>query len=414
MPADVPTRIGYVLKMYPRFSETFIVTEMLAREAAGERLTIFSLRPPVDPRFHPELSRIAAPVRYLDRPVKTVALWDALRVASTDPQLAAAIGAHFDELLRADVDDAAQAVLLADACRREQITHLHAHFASIATTVARLAALLVGIPYSFTAHAKDIFHDSVDVADLSRKFADAAFAVTVSDYNRDFLARTLHRGAHRAVRVYNGLELARFRYRPPRPPGDVLRVLAVGRLVEKKGFEVLVDAAARLAADGVRFQIDLVGEGERERALRERIQAAGMGPHVRLLGARTQEEVAVLLDRADVFVAPCVVGADGNADGLPTVLLEAMATGTVCVSTTVTGIPEVIHDGRTGLLCRPGDVGDLAGALRRVATGALDLRAIAQRAREVIEREFDSRRQADALRRATVSVAATVHGSEAA
>ncbi|WP_405373975.1 MULTISPECIES: glycosyltransferase [unclassified Microbacterium] len=409
MRAERTPRIGYVLKVYPRFSETFVVTEILAREAAGEDLVVFSLRPPADPRFHPELARVTAPVHYIDRPTKASTLWAALQGASD--AVRAAVSVHLDDLLAAEVDDAVQAVLLADRALAERVTHLHAHFASVATTVARLASLLTGIPYSFTAHAKDIFHESVDDDDLARKFSDAAFAVTVSDFNLAHVRERMPRA--RVARVYNGLELDRFPFSPPRERAGDLRVLAVGRLVEKKGFAVLVDAAAMLRATGIRLTVDIVGGGELQGDLAARIAERGVGDVVRLSGPRPQHEIAALLADADVFVAPCVVGADGNADGLPTVLLEAMASGTPCVSTAVTGIPEVIRDGRTGLLCEPGSVAELADALRRLAAGEVDTARMAEAARRLVEAEFDSHGQARVLASLTADAVASAHPADA-
>src|SRR5699024_8681498 len=161
MSADDPHRIAYVLKMYPRFSETFIVTEILAREAAGEDIVIFSLRPPNDARFHPELARVQAPVIQVGRSAGPRRLWETWREATADPQLEAGAAANIGELIAAEVDEAEQALEVARLAREHGIEHLHAHFASLATTVARLAGRISAIPYSFTAHAKDIFHRDV-------------------------------------------------------------------------------------------------------------------------------------------------------------------------------------------------------------------------------------------------------------
>jgi glycosyltransferase involved in cell wall biosynthesis len=393
-PSDLAGRVGYVTKVYPRFSETFVVTEILAHEAAGLDVEIFSLRPPVDPRFHASLSEVRAPVTYLDRAEKPGDVWSALREAR--PRLPGLAG-ELDALLAADVRDAVQAVALAQAVRARGIVHLHAHFASSAASVARLAARLAGVPYTFTAHAKDVFHAGVDHDDLRRKLAGAAATVTVSDFNLAHLRATFGRDAARAVRVYNGLDLARFPYADPgaRPP----TVVSVGRLVEKKGMDVLVDACALLAERGVDLRCVIVGGGELEAGLRAQVAARRLDGRVTLLGPQPQDTVRRVVASAAAFAAPCVVGADGNRDGLPTVLLEAMALGTPCVSTDVTGIPEVLRDGDTGLAVPQRDPAALAAALERLlADAALRVR-LARRARALVAAEFDATRQAARLRR---------------
>lgn len=401
MPSE--PRIGYVLKVYPRFSETFVVTEILAREAQGERISIFALRPTGDSRFHAELARVQAPVHHVPRPAKPSVLWMLLRDAATDPVLARSLPRALPELLAADVDDAAQAVTVARLALATGIAHLHAHFASAATTVARLASLLTGIPYSFTAHAKDLFHESVSRHELERKLADAAFTVTISDFNLAHLERMFPR-VGRVHRVYNGLELGRFPFaeRLPRTGREPL-LLATGRLVEKKGFGLLIDAVARVRDRGTGVRLDIVGAGELEGELTARVRASGHADAIRLLGPLPQTDVARLLREADAFVAPCLVGADGNADGLPTVLLEAMASGVPCISTAVTGIPEVIRHGETGLLCRPGHLDDLVDAITTVIGPGFDARAVTRRARALVEAEFDAVGQAAHLTRLTVS-----------
>src|SRR5690625_1119862 len=215
MQADQPHRIGYVLKMYPRFSETFIVSEILAREAAGEEIVIFSLRPPNDARFHPELARVQAPVIQVGRASSPRRLWETWGAAMADPALASGLSAHLPELAGAGVDDAEQALAVAMLAREHGVSHLHAHFASMATTVARLASLISAVPYSFTAHAKDIFHRDVDDEDLRRKLRDADHAVTISEYNRRHLReRFPGRDTAGLKLVRNGLEMQRFPYRP--------------------------------------------------------------------------------------------------------------------------------------------------------------------------------------------------------
>ena len=391
---QAPQKIGYVLKMYPRFSETFIVSELLGREAAGATIEVFSLRPPVDPRFHSALARVQAPVIYVPRARKVEELWQTLREAAPVlPQLPAAL----PELLAADASDAAQAIEVAVRAIGSGITHLHAHFASMATTVARLASLVSGIPYSFTAHAKDIFHESVDPADLARKIADAHHVVTISDYNEQHLRSRYPEAVAqtRLHRIYNGINLDLFPFTAPdqRPTAEHPTVLAVGRLVEKKGFDVLIDAIAHLRDAGRPVATRIIGGGERECALREQITRLGLDDLVELTGPLPQDQMRDHVQAADVFAAPCVVGSDGNADGLPTVLLESMAMGTPVISTDVTGITEAVHHGRTGIEVPQFDAPALAEAIAALLDDLGVRTRLATEARALVEREFDTRRQ---------------------
>ncbi|WP_349829440.1 glycosyltransferase [Brevibacterium litoralis] len=399
--SSTPTtrRTAYVVKVYPRFSETFVVTEILAREARGEDLEIFALRPTTDTRFHPELARVKAPVTFIGRSPKLSEGW-ALhqRAVAEIPGFAARYGAMVDQVVADDWSDVHQALELALECQARGITHLHAHFANAAGRATELAARFLGIPYSVTSHAKDLFHTDVDPERLRRLVAGSHHLVTISDYNRRFLTGSFPEAAHKVVLQYNGLELSRFPYREPAAPGTgTLRVVAVGRLVEKKGFGELLTAAGRLRAAGPDLQVEIAGDGDLRADLQARIDAEGLADTVRLLGARTQEEIRALLAASDVFVAPCVVGADGNADGLPTVLLEAMATGVPVIASAVTGIPEVVEDGVTGILHAPGDTAALEAGLRSFAEGTVDGRVFARNARALIEERFDSHRQAAAL-----------------
>lgn len=397
---SAPSRTAYVLKMYPRFSETFIVTEILAREAQGEDLRLFSLRPPIDPRFHPELARVRAGVTYIPKPSKILEAWSLLGEGlATVPGFVERFARMLPGLLAMDPIEAHQGVGLASEFVRQGITHAHAHFGSMAARVTAIAADLVDIPFSFTAHAKDIFHEEVDAAVLVDLMRRAHHVVTVSDFNHRFLDRIAAGAGTSVHRVYNGLELSRFPYEDPAPRGPVLRVCAVGRLVEKKGFPHLLDAVARLKADGLALDVRIAGGGPQHEDLLAHVRALDLAEDVTLLGPRTQDEVLALLRWADVFVAPCVVAADGNMDGLPTVLLEAMATGVPCIASDVTGIPEVFASGdgvATGLLTRAGSTADLVAALAHCASA--DLTGMTRAARHLIESAFDSRHQAHRLR----------------
>ena len=392
MPESRAQRIGYVLKVYPRFSETFILNEVLALEAAGAQLEIFSLRPPVDGRFHEALAEVRAPVSYIPLHHKAAEVWSTLRAGlAALPALPLALPL----LLQLPVDDAAQAVLLADRLRQSGITHLHAHFGSMATSVARAAAELAGVTYSFTAHAKDIFHESVDVEELGRKLGEASVVVTVSDFNLEHLRRVYGAAADRVVRIYNGLDLTRYRYTSPVHRPAV--VTGVGRLVEKKGFCHLIDAIAELVEAGREIRLDLVGTGDQEAALRAQVSALGIEEHVRFCGPLPQAQTRTVISEAAVLAAPCIVGEDGNRDGLPTVLLEAMALGTPCVATPVTGIPEAVQADVTGLLVPEADPSALATTIARLLDEPPLRRRLAENARALVEREFDVHRNSSTL-----------------
>lgn len=388
---------AYVLKMYPRFSETFIVSEILAREAVGDRIEIFSLRQPNDARFHPELARVKAPVTYIDRPDRTSELWESFRLAEA-AGLSGALARNFAELAAAEPDDAVQAINLATALRHRNIRHIHVHFATLATSVARLTSAITGIPFSFTAHAVDIFKDSVRSEDLRIKLEQSHHSVTISRFNFRYLRQRFPAATSRLHLVRNGLELGRFPYRDPNPIGATVRVAAVGRLVEKKGFQHLLPAAAELVEQGFHVDMRIAGTGVLAEEFQNTIERLRLTDHVRLIGPQTQDQIHELLRSSDVFIAPCVVGADGNADGMPTVLLEAMAAGVPCIGTAVTGIPEVIRDGRTGILAKPGNPRVLAKAIQRISDPCTDRIGLARNARALIEQDYDSRRQAEVLR----------------
>lgn len=401
-------RRAYVLKMYPRFSETFIVSEILAREAAGEELTIFSLRPTTDTRFHPELARVKAPVIQVERPSSARSFWQTWQESTQDPRIASGVASHLDHLAELSHDDAVQSLTVARLALEHEVTHLHAHFASVATTVARAASALTGIPYSFTTHAKDIFHESVELNDLSRKVADADHVIAISDYNHSYLRRILGPElSERILVVRNGLELERFPYRPDiaeRPSTaehTIPSLLAVGRLVEKKGFAHLLTALAQVRDMGLPCHLDLVGTGPLEAELRELIDALHLTELVDMHGALTQSEVREMFVSHDLLVAPFVIGADGNADGLPTVLLEGMATGIPCIAGLVTAVPEVIINDETGWLVE-GDnpeqiASTIAEAVHRLREDPGSVRGITNSARELVCRLHDSRSQAREL-----------------
>lgn len=399
-------KVGYVLKRYPRFSETFVVNEILAHEAAGLSIEIFALREVAETHFQDIIGRVRAPVtRIAERFSGPDALWSLIAAAQT--QLPAAWDA-LRGMGEMEGRDVAQALTVALAAKKRGITHLHAHFGTVATSVARLAAALAGITYSFTAHAKDIYFDYAEPQHLDLKLRDAAEVVTVSDYNVTHLSGRFPAAAPKIRRIYNGLDLQRFAYAPP--DAGARHILAVGRLVEKKGFHILIEAIRLLRAGGEDVTCRIVGQGEEAENLAFQIADARLEDAVQLVGPLSQEDVTREMRAAAVLACPCVVGGDGNRDGLPTVLLEAMALGLPAVATGVTGIPELVRDGETGLLVPEGDPEALAEALRRLLDSHALRSALSGRGRALIEREFDITRNAAQLREVFAAATAGQRG----
>ncbi len=371
-----------------------MVNEILEHEACGLGVHIFSLRPPADTHFQDLIAKVRAPVTYVpSEGIRAADLWDAIqRAAKEFPDFCGVL----EQAKTATAVHIFQAAEMSLAAKENGIRHFHAHFASVATTVTRLASLMSGIPFTFTAHAKDIFHETVDKREMKDKLMSAASVVTVSEFNLKFLRDAYGDAANKVQHIYNGLDLSRFSYASPesRPP----KIISVGRLVEKKGLPDLIDACAILRERGLDFLCEIIGEGEMRPELEDSIARLGLGGQVCILGPRPQAEVVDAVRSAAVLAAPCVVGKDGNRDGLPTVLLEAMALGTPCVSTDVTGIPEVVIDGETGLITPQNDPSALAEALQRLIGDPCLRTRLAANARRLIEGRFDIRVSAERLR----------------
>ena len=393
---------GYVLKMFPRFSETFILAEILELERRGRPIHVISLKKPDDGRFHGDLARVRAPVEYLSEHarchpsvyVRAHIRWMRERPAAYLSIMRNALR-HRGEAWKAFL----KAPLVADAARSAGCDRLHAHFASLPAIVAMYASELAGLPFTFTAHAKDIFLDDRSPALLRRLMHRARRVVTVSDFNVEYLRGIGGRElpADRIARIYNGIDLRAFRSVPRIASSEPPLILAVGRLVEKKGFADLIRACARLREDGVRARCEIVGKGALQADLSRRIVDLGLDDRVQLVGPLPREKVAQKLQQAAVLAVPCVVGKDGNRDGLPTVILEAMAAGVPVVATDVTGIPEAVEDGVNGRVLSPGDVASFATALRQLLEDAT-LRARMSRAgRQRAESLFDIERNVEQL-----------------
>jgi len=371
-------RTAVVVKGYPRLSETFIAQELHALQERGQNQIIVSLRRPTDTRVHPVHRRIAAPRLYLpeylaDAPLRVLRGW---LFARHLPGYTRALSAFVADLRRDRTPNRGRRFGQACVLARElpdDVAWLHCHYLHTPCSVTRYAALMRELPYSVSAHAKDIW--TTPAWELREKIADARWAVTCTAVNQRYLASMAPAGPDGAAKVelvYHGLDLARFPAPEPRRPRDgadpsePLRLLSVGRAVEKKGYDVLLDALARLPAE-LNWRLVHVGGGERLPALQEQAARLGLGGRIDWRGPQDQAAVIAAYRHADLFVLAARIAADGDRDGLPNVLMEAQATGLACIATDVSAIPELIVDGLTGVLVPAGDPAAFAAAVERLA-----------------------------------------------
>jgi glycosyltransferase involved in cell wall biosynthesis len=418
--------VAYVLKGFPMLSETFISSEVYRLEKAGVPLHIFVVKPCDEREHHPVIDRIRARPDYLP-PTTPISESSRLRwlVANTPPfvpSLARVLRRRPKGVLRAVrlaltesiltrrsfwswpkvsyIRDLLLALALSDrVLSASAIRHLHAHFAHDTTTITWLASMITGLPFSFTAHAKDIYADRLNPRDLLRRKVRAAeFVVTCTEANR----LHLHRMADGTPvhRVYHGLnddfrKFSRQDSLEVPAPGD-LRLLAVGRLVRKKGLDVFVEACGLLDGRGVSFEAEIVGEdddvGENFSVgddLRRRITRLRLEDKVHMLGQMGQEELYHHYRRASVFCLPCRVLDNGDRDGIPNVLLEAMWCDVPVVTTQVSGIPELIEDGINGVLIPENDPEALARAVHVLHADRDLARRLACAGRESVSQRFD-------------------------
>jgi glycosyltransferase involved in cell wall biosynthesis len=390
-------QLGYLVSRFPHPSETFIVRELDAVTAAGEvELELMSLFRATDTTVHPRARPWAEQLRRpgLRSALGGVGYWlrrRPLRLLASAAIVAVGHARRPSRLVRA----LATLPLAAAHARRihgSGIEHLHAHYATYPALAAWLIERLTAVPYSFTAHAHDLY---VDQSMLARKLRDARFAVTISEFNRRFLEDHAGGGQAPIHVVHCGVDPSELAYRPRSVPREgAVKALCVASLQEYKGHAVLLSA---LAADGEvsRVSLDVVGGGPLRDELERRARELGLADRIRFHGSLPEPRVLELMAEADLLVLPSVIARDGQMEGLPLVLVEALASGLPVVATDLSGVPELIDDGATGLLARPGDPAALRAALERLLSGGFA--PDQDRGRELVERDFDVRRSAERL-----------------
>lgn len=399
-----PGRVAFVLKGYPRLSETFIAQEIAALERRGLDILIVSLRHPTDTRVHPIHAEIRAPLLYLpeyvrDDPMRVLRAWWRVRRL---PGYRAALAIWLRDLWRDRTANRmrrfGQALVLAHEVPPD-VVRLHAHFLHTPASVTRYAATMRGLVWSGSAHAKDIW--TTPQWDLREKLASCQWLVTCTGTNRDYLATLAPPG--RVELVYHGLDLDRFPWRHverPAPDGSMagqpVLLLSVGRLVEKKGTDVLLDALALLPLT-LHWRLVHVGGGPLREILAQQADKLGIADRIAWRGAMAQDQLLAEYGAADMFVLASRIARDGDRDGLPNVLMEAQSQGLPCVATEVSAIHELIANGRTGVLVEPESPPALAQALAALISDPARRHVLGDAGRARVTAEFGMRTNLERL-----------------
>ena len=415
-------QIGYILKGYPRTSETFITNEIRLLEKMGVGLSIFSVKKLEGQKNHAMVKDIKAPVTYLPQAdplsetrfsrwiIDNVPKFSASHVLLLKKKPLAYLKAFLECLVMSFqyrngffewprevfFKEFLQAGYIANAVMESgQIQHLHAHFCHGSTTIAMFASRMSGIPFSFTAHAKDIYLKELNPGNLlQKKMRRAEFLVTCTGANEEHLQRLAPKGT-KIHKIYHGLDTNLFANSTQDSPKisneNIPIVLSVGRLVEKKGFDYLIKACAVLKERGRRFKCQIVGGGDSyTETLVRLIKDLGLEDTVNLHGAVTQEELRKIYQQATLFALPCLVVDNGDRDGIPNVLVEAMAMRVPVVSTDISGIPELIDNDVNGLLVPEKNALAMADAIERLLINPELRQQLGDAGRDRVCKDFDS------------------------
>ena len=386
-------RIAYILLWFPEPTQTFILDEVNTMAGLGLDVTVHTL-------YGPRPQKRVAGMAAVQTPVHRLGLASSGELLRSLTRLEKDWGPEAPRFLREVIlrrwrsfETAGEAfwaalagVHLAGRFRADGITHIHAPWANGPATAAWVASHLSGIPFSFCGHAHDIYPPD---GALREKLAAASFVRTISHTNRRYLTDLVPAAGPKIVHITYGAPLTA----SPREPRDIkppFQLLALGRLVEKKGFPVLLAACRHLMEWGVDFRLTLAGDGPERRRLMGLVQEYQLGDRVKFLGHVPHNQVPELFRQADQFIMPCIVARHGDRDGLPNVILEALAFQVPVVATDVNGVNEAVLPGKTGWLAPQQEPGLLAQAMREALDHPEEAQHRAAAGRELVRREFDS------------------------
>ena len=386
--------VAYLFERFPSFGQTFCYREVAELEREGTTVHVFSIRRPEDEPEEDWDPGLVQRVDYLPEEKPLVAEID--RVLKTDALSREVRDAVKDWGRQSDFLRLYQAVYVGLRMREKGLRHVHAHFAGMAARTAYWINRFFGLPFTFTAHANDIFAPRDFAVSLAKLLQSAAAVVTVSDFAARQLRERFPPTAVKIHRVYNGVDLSRFRPAESGPGAPI--IISIGRLIEKKGFSDLIAACGVLRARDRAFECRIIGEGPLQERLSAQIADEGLTDAVRLIGPQTQAEIATQLAGVSLFVLPCTRDSDGGMDNLPTVIMEAMAAGLPVISTPLAGVPEMVQDGSNGYLVPERDPAALAAAIEKLIDDPERARRLGARGREIAREKFSIEESARQLR----------------
>lgn len=394
-------KLAYLVSRFPKISETFILYEILELRKLGFEIDIFPLVREREDVQHPEVASLTSRTHYHSvlsvsvvlaqffwiarRPVQYIgALWNVFRGNASSPKF----------LIRGIVAFLL-AGLFAKEIKRSGIGHVHAHWATHPALAAYVVHRLTGLPYSFTAHAHDIY---VEQSMLREKIDDSEFVVTISEFNRRFLAGLYGQEIAKKIDVIHcGIDLDVFQPRETTQKADEFTLICVASLEEKKGHKYLIEACAQLVKKGVALNCLLVGDGDLRAELEAMIQQYGLLQHVKLLGRQPRHRVGELLAQSHALILPSIVTSKGKMEGIPVALMEALAMQMPVIATNISGVSELVEHNVTGLLVPEKDASALAAAIETVRQDPDAAAARGRRGREKVVAEFDLHANTEAL-----------------
>lgn len=395
MPLNKTERIGYVTKTFPTVTTTFELNEIIELENSGISVSIFSLGLPFHTILHTRAEGFSKKTIYPSRlfPVEAISLIIYFLVLSPKRFFLTLLSHFTNYVFPYHYHEATlfiKSLFIARVAKEKQLQHINASFCSEATTSAMIVSKLLGIPFSFTARAIDIYVYSTK-KQLAQKIKDASFVVTESKYNKKYLSQLCDSKFRDKVHViYTGYDFNQEKqFIGKRKDRYIIEIVSVGRLIEKKGLSYLIRACSLLKSKGHDFRCRIIGEGHGKPQLEDLINRQGLDDKVHLVPYMEANDLKVIYAETDIFVLPSVVAENGDRDGIPNVLVEAMAMAVPVVSTNVSGIPELVDDGENGSLVSERDVDSLADAMEMLIVNKELREKMGAKGREKVKAKFN-------------------------